>query len=251
MQVLKKNMLSMLNENRMKNAFLIKTLENEPDTEAYIYNGSAAVYENRAENWLFSLENTGDFTELYKIIDRPLGTFYVNTTDFADEIRAAASVSHIQQYIQYNIEPEMFISDPGAVNPDIKIVPIDKSWTDFILTLYKGGEFGNKKYIEACIETNPGFGALYNGKKIGYVLIHMDGEIGSMVISEKFRGKGAGRTLMQYITPLYAAQASIGCGFVLPGNKPSQRMMEKSCFVPLNKKIMWVYCRKSVKLERT
>ena len=48
-----------------------------------------------------------------------------------------------------------------------------------------------------------------------------------MVISEKARGKGIGRTLMQYITPKYAEQASIGCGFVLPDNRCSQRMMVK------------------------
>lgn len=240
--VTKNSMLQKLNENRMKNAFLIRTLENEPNTETHLHNNSAAVYEQRAKNWLFSLEKEGDFTELFKTLDHPLQTFYVNTSDFADEITSAACAAEIQQYVQYNIEAGMFKSAPEAVNPEIEVVPTDKSWTDFILTLYKSQEFGYKEYIDECIETNPGFGALYKGEKIGYVLIHKDGEIGSMVISEKIRGKGAGSTLMQYITPVYAAQASIGCGFVLPENRASQRMMEKSCFVPLDGKIMWVYC---------
>lgn len=70
---------------------------------------------------------------------------------------------------------------------------------------------------------------------------HLNGEIGSMTITEKARRKGVGSTLMQYIIPEYIAQASVGCGFVLPENLPSRRMMEKARFTALDENILWVH----------
>lgn len=237
------NILRILNRKKMKNTFLIRTLENEPDTEAYLCNGSAAVFEKRSGSWLFGIEHKGDFTRLLPLLGKPLETFYVNTDEPWEEIRSVLNDVQMQPYLQYNIGAEMFRSDPSAVNPEIEVVSVDKGWTDFILTLYKSGEFGYRDYIDACIEAYPGFGAILDGERVGYVLIHLDGEIGSMAVSERVRGRGVGSTLMQRITPVYASQASVGCGFVLPGNICSRRMMERSCFVPLERKIMWVYRR--------
>lgn len=241
MQKTQSELLCVLNKHRKENAFLIRTLENEPFTEQHEYNGSYAVYENRARNWLFSLEHEGDFAELVKQLSAPLETFYINRSDCWDEISAVLPEAHFQKYVQYNLESRMFIQNPAEINPEIEVVPIDKSWTEFILSLYKSEEFGHRDYIDACIDLNPGFGALLNGERIGYVLLHLDGELGSMVICENVRGMGVGKTLMQHITPLYAAQASIGIGFVLPENRASQRMLEKTCFIPLERRIMWVY----------
>lgn len=241
MSITANHLLSGLNCDRAGNSFLIRTLETEPDTEFHTAGDSSAVLEKRTGCWLFDLRAEGDFAKLLGQLDSPLGTFYVNNNKYLDEIKAEVSGVSVQEYVQYVLDSGMFVRNESVINPEIEIVEIDKSWTEFILSLYKSEEFGNKEYIDSCIDTNPGFGALYNGEKIGYVLIHMDGEIGSMVISEKVRGKGVGRMLMQYITPAYAKQASIGCGFVLPENRCSQRMMEKSCFIPLNHKIIWVY----------
>lgn len=241
MSIATKQLLSTLNRDRKGNSFLIRTLETEPDTQCHTVGDSCAVLEKRTGCWLFNLRSKGDFDELVKQLESPLATFYVNTAEYWDEIKKAIPDASMQEYVQYVLDSSMFVRNDSVINPEIEIVEIDKSWTDFILTLYKSEEFGYKEYIDSCIDANPGYGALLNGEKIGYVLIHMDGEIGSMVISEKVRGKGVGRTLMQYITPAYAKQASIGCGFVLPDNRCSQRMMEKSCFIPIDHKIIWVY----------
>jgi len=207
---------------RRENSFLIRTLENESNAERYFCGDSAAVLEANTGYWLFSIADRGDFTKLYSEIGRDIGTFYVNSCAYIQEIK--------------DIFPEL-----TAHNPEVSVVPLDESWVEFILSLYKSPEFGNEPYISECIRKTPGFGALCGGERVGYVTIHLDGEIGSMVISEKARGKGIGRTLMQYITPKYAEQASIGCGFVLPDNRCSQRMMVNSCFTALNENIFWAY----------
>ena len=237
----KTDILRLLNKHRMENAFLIRALETHPDTETHVLGESVAVYEPRSGSWLFRLEKEGDFTELYGRLEAPLGTFYVSGKAFFGEIKTVIPNARAQEYVQYVMDSSMCVFNPGAINPDIEIVPIDKSWTEFILSLYKSEEFGSKEYIDRCIELNPGFGALLDGQKVGYILIHLDGEVGSMTISEKARGLGIGKTLMQYINPPYAAQASIGVGFVLPDNRASHRMMSKSCYVPFDRKILWVY----------
>lgn len=233
--------LEKLNRRRKQNSFLIHTLENDSGAECYFSGDSAAVLERNTGYWLFSLNSQGDFTSLLRKIDREIGTIYVNGCRYLDEIRSNIGTAEAQEYVQYVLESAEYKPDPEAVNPEVTVVPLDHSWVDFILTLYKSPEFGYAEYIRACIDAHPGFGALVNGERVGYVMIHMDGEIGSMVISEKARGKGIGRTLMQHITPEYAQEGSIGCGFVLPENHCSQKMMVNSCFTALEDNVMWIY----------
>lgn len=203
---------------------------------------SVAIREQNTGYWLFSLARQGDFSALCGDIGQPLGTFYVNGCEYRDEVFENVKTAKSMEYIQYNLEACDFRAAPSRINNEVTVVPLDLGWVDFILSLYKNDEFGNEKYISACIENHAGFGALLNGERVGYVTIHMTGEIGSMVISERCRGKGVGRTLMQYITPEYAKEGSIGCGFVLPQNDSSKKMMLNSCFIPLPENIMWVYC---------
>lgn len=238
-----------LYRNSDKNAFLIRTLETEPDAECHLYNGSAAVYEQRAHNWLFDLEHTGDFAELVKQLEKPVGTIFITDADYIGEVMEYFPKAQSQEYKQFVLESENFVPNMGAVNPDINIVEIDKSWVDYILSLYNSSEFSFREYIEACIELNPSFGALHNGEKAGYVLVHLDGEAGSMVIDPNKRGMGIGKTLMQYMVPAYAAQASMCVGYVLPENTASIRMMEGSCFHSSDKNIAWIYCRNTRKAD--
>ena len=206
---------------RRENSFLIRTLENESNAERYFCGDSAAVLEANTGYWLFSIADRGDFTKLYNEIGRDIGTFYVNSCAYIQEIKDIFPELTAHEYVQYVLDSADYRPNPAAVNPEVSVVPLDESWVEFILSLYKSPEFGNEPYISECIRKNP--------------------EIGSMVISEKARGKGIGRTLMQYITPKYAEQASIGCGFVLPDNRCSQRMMVNSCFTALNENIIWAY----------
>ncbi|MGN0687850.1 MAG: GNAT family N-acetyltransferase [Oscillospiraceae bacterium] len=240
-QLSKMQICELLNKRRCFNSFLISTFESIEIDETVTYGSSVAIHQKESGYWLFSIENRGDFSELFKRLEKPLGTFYVNDSTVFNEILELVPEAQAQEYVQYVLESDSFVPDPTAVNSQIEVVKLDKSWTEFILSLYHSPEFGNKPYIDRCIELNSGYGALWNGQRVGYVTIHLDGEIGSMVISEFARGKGVGRTLMQHITPDYIKRASIGCGFVLPDNRASKRMMENACFSALDRNIIWVY----------
>ena len=234
-------MLNMLNLQRRNNSFLIRSIEVYGAKEYEVYNNSAAVYQEESGFWLFSIDKPGDFSKLCGQITRPLRTFYINDPKCFGEVTSVIPGAAAREYIQYVLDSNEYRKSPAPLNQEINIVPLDADWTDFILGLYNNEEFSNRKYINMCIEKNPGFGALINGTKTGFVMIHIDGEIGPMAITENARGKGVGSTLMSYIVPKYIAAASIGCGFVLPENVCSQRMMKKACFKPLEKNIIWVY----------
>lgn len=234
-------LFEILNKRRNENSFLINSLESVEVDETEIYRNSVAVHQKETGFWLFGIDERNDFKELCKMLKKPLGTFYVNDNAIFSEITDLYPQAYAQEYLQYVIESDGFVPNESAVNPEIEIVPLDKSWTEFILTLYHNEEFASKEYIDRCIELNSGFGAIWNGQRVGYVTIHLDGEIGSMVISEYARGKGVGKTLMQHITPVYVKRAGIGCGFVLPDNTASRRMMENSCFRANDRNIIWVY----------
>ena len=234
-------LFEIINRQRWNNSFLINALESVEVDEIVAYGGSVAVHQKETGYWLFGIDKKGDFKELCSRLQKPLDTFYVNDHTVFDEILEVFPQAQAQEYIQYILESDEFVPNEAAVNHEIEVVPLDSSWTEFILTLYHNPEFATPEYINRCIELNSGFGALWNGQRVGYVTIHLDGEIGSMVISEYARGKGVGRTLMQHITPEYARRASIGCGFVLPDNMASRRMMENSCFTSLGRNIIWVY----------
>lgn len=234
-------LLELLNRQRINNSFLINTLESVEIDEAVTYGGSVALHQKETGFWLFGIDKPEEFGELCERLEKTLGTFYVNDCAIFSEVLKIYPEAQAQEYLQYVLEADGFVPDASSVNPEIEVVPLDKSWTDFILTLYHNEEFATKEYIDRCIELNSGFGAIWNGERVGYVTVHLDGEIGSMVISEYARGRGVGRTLMQHITPEYTHRASIGCGFVLPDNNASRRMMENSCFRAMDRNIIWVY----------
>ena len=165
----KTDILRHLNKNKMENAFLIRVLETHPKTETHVFGASVAVYEPLSGSWLFRLDKEGDFTKLYSRLNAPVGTFYVSGKAFFDEMKTVFPNARGQEYVQYVMFSKMFVFNPEAVNPEIEVVAIDKSWTDFILSIYKSEEFCKREYIESCIDLNPGYGALLDGEKVGEV----------------------------------------------------------------------------------
>lgn len=140
---------------RRENSFLIRTLENESNAERYFCGDSAAVLEANTGYWLFSIADRGDFTKLYSEIGRDIGTFYVNSCAYIQEIKDIFPELTAHEYVQYVLDSADYRPNPAAVNPEVSVVPLDESWVEFILSLYKSPEFGNEPYISECIRKTP------------------------------------------------------------------------------------------------
>lgn len=235
-----------LNINRIENAFLLRTLQRENAQEIKTVGGSVAIYERQSGVYLFSLRNSGDFSQLLQRLEHDFSIFYVSNSDYVDEIRTEVKTrAEIEavNYIQYVLESAQYHALSTEICEGIKIVPLDHSWTDFILSQYKNEEFRNADYINYCIDSSPSFGALCGNEKIGFAMIHKDGELGPVVISKNARGGGIGRILVNHITSEYTKMADIGCGFVLPNNEASKKIVLANCFVAAEKQISWIYLK--------
>lgn len=147
--------LERLNMRRRENSFLIRTLENESNAERYFCGDSAAVLEENTGYWLFSIADRGDFTKLYSEIGRDIGTFYVNSCAYIQEIKDIFPELTAHEYVQYVLDSADYRPNPAAVNPEVSVVPLDESWVEFILSLYKSPEFGNEPYISECVRKTP------------------------------------------------------------------------------------------------
>lgn len=231
--------LEQLNRERVRNSFLISTIEKQSAPEIHEAGGSYAVYEPHDGTYLFSLAEDGGLARLLPLLKHEFSSFYVNGAQYKQQVKQLFGGAQLQPYLQYYIESAEFVFDEGELNESVQIVKLDKSWTDYILSVYSQSEFSRRDYIDECIDTLPCFGALYEGERVGFILVHTNGELGPIAVDERMRGKGIARTLNQYMFREYTRLASIGCLFVLVDNEKSHRLCSASGIKPMGE-IMWV-----------
>lgn len=147
--------LERLNMRRRENSFLIRTLENESNAERYFCGDSAAVLEANTGYWLFSIADRGDFTKLYSEIGRDIGTFYVNSCAYIQEIKDIFPELTAHEYVQYVLDSADYRPNPAAVNPEVSVVPLDESWVEFILSLYKARSSATSRTSANASEKTP------------------------------------------------------------------------------------------------
>lgn len=238
----KQQLLQILERDRLQNALLIRALNVTPNAKAYIYGESIAVREAEGGIWLFALNRKGDFAELIKMIGSELSyTFLLNDADYFEDVHHVLPHSVGVRYLQYAIDRPAYSETVYEPAEGIELVPMDHSWMEYILSVYESQEFANEDYVGKCLDCNPAYGALYHGEKVGFIMCHLDGEVGTIVVSEKAQGKGLGRLLMQAITPDYIAKGGIGSGMVLPENTICNRMLRGSYYTATPKHVMWAY----------
>ena len=104
--------LERLNMRRRENSFLIRTLENESNAERYFCGDSAAVLEANTGYLLFSIADRGDFTKLYSEIGRDIGTFYVNSCAYIQEIKDIFPELTAHEYVQYVLDSADYRPNP-------------------------------------------------------------------------------------------------------------------------------------------
>lgn len=232
-----------LMRDRRQNALLIRALSMCPETEAHIIGESIAVREARSGFWMFSLTREGDFFRLIEQFKHPLGyTFLLTDTAHMDEVKRALPRAWGAEYVQYVVEKPTFADKVYPVrSEELKLCRIGEDWLDYILSMYTSREFAHEDYLRLCLKLNPAWGATLRGEKVGFIMSHLDGELGTIAVSPHARGQGLGRLLMQAITPDYIKQSPLGAGMVLPDNEFCVRMLRGTNYIAAPKHVMWVY----------
>ena len=93
-----------------------------------------------------------------------------------------------------------FLEKEIEVEEDKHIKEIDISEAEYIFQNYEEQETSSIQEIERDIKNRPAYGYYENGKLIGWVLTHSDGQIGVLHIDKEYRKRGIAKKLMQVIT---------------------------------------------------
>ncbi len=237
-----KKALEILQRDELQNAMLIRAIRRSDESRILIYGDSVAIREAESGQWMFSLKEKGDFKALYDMMSSELSyTFLITDEDFYDEVCEVIPTADGVRYSQFVIDTPTFIPEDKPLLPGVELVKIDRSWMDFILEHYGSREFGNAEYVGKCLDKNPAYGVLLNGKKVGFHLSHLNGELGPIMVLPEARGLGLAKQLSHIILPEYLDGTDIGAAMILPGNDNCQRMVSGTNLKAASKHVVWIY----------
>ncbi len=234
--------LELLAEDELQNAMLIRAIHQSAESKILLYRNSVAIRQAESGQWMFALKEKGDFKELYAEMASEMSyTFLITDEDFYDEVCEVIPTADGVRYNQFVIDTPRFIPEDRPLPPGVELVKIDRSWMDFILEHYTSREFGNAEYVGKCLDENPAYGALLNGKKVGFHLSHLNGEMGPIMVLPEARGLGLAKLLSHIIMPEYLEGSGIGAAMVLPSNGNCQRMVSGTNLKVASKHVVWMY----------
>ena len=237
-----KKALEILEQDMLQNAMLIRAVRRSAESKILTYGESVAIRESESGQWMFALKEKGDFKALYDMMSSEMSyTFLITDEDFYDEVCEVIPTADGVRYNQFVIDTPRFIAEDRPLPTGVELVKIDRSWMDFILEHYTSREFGNQEYVGKCLDENPAYGVLLNGKKVGYHLSHINGEMGPIMVLPEARGLGLAKLLSHIIMPEYLEGSGIGAAMVLPGNGDCQRMVSGTNLKVAPKHVIWVY----------
>ncbi|GEM_PF-2614044 len=93
-----------------------------------------------------------------------------------------------------------YLKDDIEIEEDEHIQKLSKDDALFVYENYDGKDTTSLEEIIDYIEKRPAYGYFENGKLVGWVLIHWDGQIGVLQVLEEHRSKGIAKNLMKVIT---------------------------------------------------
>ncbi len=237
-----KKALELLEKDELQNAMLIRAIRRSAVSKILFYRESVAIREAESGQWMFALKEAGDFQAFYDRMAAEMSyTFLINDEDFYDEVCAVIASADGVRYNQFVIDTPCFIAEDRPLPPGVELVKIDRSWMDFILENYTSREFGNEEYIGKCLDKNPAYGVLLNGKKVGFHLSHLNGEMGPIMVLPEARGLGLAKQLSHIIMPAYLEGSGIGAAMILPSNGNCQRMVSGTNLKVAPKHVVWIY----------
>jgi len=240
------NIFEKMKERYLDNAALISVVERNCHENVKIVGKSVRLKDKVSGNYFFSAQNTQDLDILLEDVTDELETFYINTDRFKEKISCRFPHCSISEYVAFIARKEDFVHEekPRAVFPEgFTTAKLDLSWLEFILSRYCDEEFGNRDYILDRLLYGKGLGAVKNGKKIGFIMQHKDGEIGPFMVDEEFRRLGVGKALLSAFQSKLFAENSLAYALVKIDNIASLRTMKAGGYQKADQHILWVYLK--------
>ena len=93
-----------------------------------------------------------------------------------------------------------YVKKEIQLEEDAHIEKLGVSEADFVFDNYDEKDTSSANEIKKYIEKRPAYGYYEEGKLIGWVLVHVDGQIGVLHVLKEYRGRGIAKKLMRTIT---------------------------------------------------
>lgn len=95
-------------------------------------------------------------------------------------------------------------------------------------------------YLKGRILSGAMYGALTDGKLVGFTGTHDEGGMGMLYVEEKYRRQGIGESLLAYNINRTLERGWIPYGHVLEGNTVSEHLLEKLGLYRAGRRVLWL-----------
>jgi len=196
---------------------------------------SVRLRDTKSGNYLFSAQTLEEFDSLCQSAAEPVNTFFLSDNALEEPLRARGL--DVQVFHQWLIDrdAELLPDVPGFTFAPARLCDLDR-----IVSMYNSPEFG-RDYVADIIRENHSMCAYQDGRMVGFVLAHKDGEAGPMIVSEHYRGRGLGEALLRHITGLMRTGGFDPVCLIHPNNHTSERLHAKVGYRRCIRPVLWVY----------
>ena len=219
-----------------QNALMVSCLNRGTARNVSIIGQSVCFQDSNSGNYMLRCDSLEEFEAQYAAM--PPCTFLLANGALGGRVQEAHPELTLCEYCQWVLTepPEIEVHEMEGV----AFGPVTKAQLPFIFRTYLSDEFDHD-YVRRQIERAPALCAFENGKILGYVLTHADGEAGPMYIDPAARGKGLGTEMLRRITRMLVAQGYIPLGHIHTDNQVSMKMHRHVGFHQCGELIFWAY----------
>ncbi|MDL2217590.1 GNAT family N-acetyltransferase [Christensenellaceae bacterium OttesenSCG-928-M15] len=237
------DLLEILNENAAQNALLIERVKSMRFADAAAEGGNVRIYDTESGNYMFCASSLAAFYRLYRSAAKKPSIFFLSNDTLHGELSQAHNCVLLEQWLMYEAAPE--IKDKQGFSYG----PLTLQDLDYVAETYQSEEF-DREYLEKRIQSGPTLCARKNGKLMGYMLTHADGETGPLYVPPESRGNGLGLQLVCRISNAIQRVGGMPIGLIYPENEASRQLHKKVGYVPCKIHTMWVYPKERVSHRR-
>lgn len=195
-----------------------------------IQGSSARIRDLRSGYFFFVINNEADIAPLTNDIVEELRFAIAVNEEFETEWKRLFPKAVCRRMCMAVAKREWLADIEDVPLPEgYTIVRMDETWDELVIDLFSDGEF-TPAALSHQLRTNQSLGLLFGEKRVGFISMHLNGEIGPVWISAEHRGGGLGTLFLgKYIRELTSDKETVYALFD-PSNMSSSRMGEKAGF---------------------
>ncbi len=231
----KNQVLKYLQNDFLTNCFMIEVIKNEPTTIHYFGSGGVLMSSCVSNIPLTNIEDEIELKTGLKSL-KSANIFVATSENSAKIIAKTFNLTKIKECYQIVYEGKDLL--PIDRNIEIKKLEYSHKTACFVKERYTLNY--SLEEIEYLLKNVGLYGAYIDGELAGFIGRHKELSLGLLEVFPKFRRKGIGKNLVNFMLNDCLNSGKIAFGHVLSTNEASLNLMKKIGFTICAKKIYWI-----------